>query len=69
VESDASATPTPNVFVSWVRIISDADVKRVLTNQGWEAGRQTISGKQMRCWAKDVEKVFKLYQLGRADVQ
>ena len=30
--------------------LSDADVKRVLTAQGFEAGRHSIAKGQMRCW-------------------
>lgn len=41
--------------------LSDTDVKRVLTDQGFAAGRHSIAGKQMRCWAKVGDVVNSLH--------
>ena len=32
--------------------LSDNDVKNVLKDQGWQSGRHSIAGTQMRCWTK-----------------
>ena len=42
--------------------LSDADVQRVLVDQGYVPGRHTIAGKQMRCWTKDGEAVDELHK-------
>ena len=42
--------------------LSDTDVKRVLTDQGYVTGRHSIAGKQMRCWAKVGDVVSELHK-------
>lgn len=46
--------------------LSDADVKRVLKDQGWQTDRHSISGIQMRCWTKDGEKPNRLHEPKRS---
>ena len=42
--------------------LSDTDVKRVLKEQGFVAGKHSIAGKQMRCWAKVGDVVDSLHK-------
>jgi hypothetical protein len=46
--------------------LSDADVKRVLKDQGWQSDRHSISGTQMRCWTKGGEKARQLHEPRRS---
>ena len=46
--------------------LSDADVVRVLKDQGWQSDRHSISGTQMRCWTKGGEKARQLHEPRRS---
>jgi hypothetical protein len=46
--------------------LSDADVVRVLKDQGWQSGRHSISGTQMRCWTKAGEDGLRLHEPKRS---